>query len=644
MKKFLKSLLICLLPLSLASCSFFGGNEDINKNKLNIPYASFSATYQTIIFNFPKLENASFYSVYFSGASTASISKVEPKVTYDLPSLPDGKYSVGLKAFAKSGYEDSDLFDMGEFNKVKEAKNNESLSLTATLENRKISVEVKNLVESDKTPITVIIKKNGEIFQTEKNIVLQKKFSTATLSSGSYEVSAFFQETNETAPSSEVILDAIMVEKEKINVKDLNVNYSFGILKLDWFQNENLRNYYDATLSIAKDTETNFFTEKIQGKRIQPGITIDASEFGIGELKIDLQFIVKQDFEKEYESSNILSATIQVSKIQYETPELQISLNENTGDLTLNCTTIANEKFNLTIEKDPFDTSSSFSSDQYFNFSGRDVKFPLTFSKVNENWTHANYLFSLQRVSDSTLVENSQIYTQTKKIESLLLKPNIEIKREENPATSGGGIKFTFTAHTPEWIASNDWTEGKFSYRISLAGCGDGIRHYSLENEGDEKALIFPEKVLAGYYHLDVFCDSKIYNYNVPYGYSLESINVEEFELFDSGYGFPLISIASVIRGKLPYRILPKDIGYNVKFNKNYPFLDFHIIAEYTLYDEEGSAEFDYNFNEEYDEYDLFVGECDLWFYVPLDAKVHKVTLDAYIGDECDSDIFLMEE
>ena len=630
-----------MLPLSLTSCALFGGNQENGRSKITIQSASFTATYSTISFNFRKDENAIYYNAYFKGDENKTLSRIEPKTTYTIPDLSDGKYNVFLKAFANVNYEDSDLFLMGELNKIKTAKEVENLSLFAELtEERKLSITVEDK-SGESTPITVFVKKDGKTEETRKNIKEKTTFLTNRLSSGTYTVSAFFQETNEHLASDEVFYDEqFALTSQIVEISDLTSVYSKGKVKLNWTQN-----VVDASLrtklTISSPTKTETFTNRYKNKSIVPGLEIDAADFGEGETTFRLQILA--DENTDFVSSEELVSSTTISKYKLDALNFTVEMNYK-GEVVIDCEEPMGALPHLKIYSigvDPYD----FSSNEEFELEGTVSSFPYVLKDANTTWKRGNYAFELTNLSKTSLEIDSDTIRIDKEIGEVVLKPNVTVVRKDNPSSNGGGYKFIFTSHTPEWLSELEWTHGNYYYYVDFNGYGDGIASYYFEGEGTTQELILPEeKMVYGYQNVYV-------GVNRDYGeMPSEGYRFENIEVFEGYYGvesaYPLLEDLRIERESMPYGFRPPYLDYTVSVIKKYAYLDLAVGFTYSVFGEEESGLLDFEYwdeetgeklNARSQEVLLKTGRVEYYFSLPTDAQLTSLYVDAYIGDDCDS-------
>lgn len=595
-KKILKILSSLLFVPVLSGCALFGGNNDNDngKKQIVITEASFEYTYSTITFNFRKDDNAIYYNAYFRGNESKTLSRIEPKTTYAIPELPDGKYSVFLKAFANINYADSELFFAGDIQKEKSKRSNESIEVSASVTaSYSIEVNVKNTKENDNAPITVKIYKDSVLFKEEKNITSKKTFSTEEeLSAGEYTVSASFQETSDFLASDEKFIDQpLNIEKRKIEVKSFNATYSEGFISLYWQSQANIPS--TKKLKIIQNNNETEFTDSINDTQIKSGMTFSADSFNLGEISFQLTLIpINQD---TYLTSDVANAKTLISQFKEKTPNISVKYSEE-GDVIVSKNDNAKGLYSVEIKAvgNPLDDSTEHS---VFNYKETVSTFPLVFEKANETWRHSNYEIAVYKLASSPLGENSDSFLTEIEVDDIELLPNVTTRKN---ILQDGGFEITITANAPKWL-NLDWTPDEYAYDVNLSGCGDLIYDYELTEQNKQITLPFYSSDMASSeYWLDV---NVFFEGNVPYGYrEYGSIRIDEFEfrndrpaddhLIENLYAGD--SFSTIKRGEI--EVSPK---ITISLDKNFAYADVSGTLTYKRNTTGQNETIDFDFGEE---------------------------------------------
>ena len=518
MKKIFKIFLIAfssfLTATSLSACSFFSQKEEENSNQLVIDKASFVNTYTTITFDFKKDVNAIYYTAYFNGEKNVALSRIEPNTTYSIPSIPDGTYTVFLKAFANQNFHDSDLFEMGKLVKKKTAKPVEDFYIEASVnEEYGIDVTLRNK-EKETGEIELSILKDNEIFIT-KTTTPNSTFSTEhELPAGIYTISAFFKETNEYLESSKVNYDgSLAIGKRQIELKHFSVNYSSGKVTLFWNSNANIPS--SKKLSITYNGVTNEYTNYFKDSSITSGLRIDAAEYGEGEISFSLQLLSLDD--TTYLDSTVESASTTISKyVVSSAPQLVVDYNESTGNLTINSPNYTSGTYHLNVS---YETGNVKNNERLFHFDGDVTSFPITYEHVNLDWELVTYRFSLYKKSTNSLEMDSEATEVTKRIDAIKLRPNATIKLIGDISADSTAY-FDVSTKTPSW-ANESWLKKEYSYIITF---GVFLSQTLSIKEVQEEDLQYylPDSLPKNYYELKI----KINPVCIPeVGFVLEEIN-----------------------------------------------------------------------------------------------------------------------
>ena len=624
--------LISILSILLSGCSFFQ-NENNTKNAIDIGPASFKNTFSTITFSFKENENAIFYNAYLKGESNLTLSKVKPSVEYDIHDLPQGKYNVFLKAFSNSLSSDSELTLLGEMNKVKAEKEIEKLEISASLQGtHELSISVKNNDGKDSSAITSNIYKDNKIVHSEKNIVKNKTYTYNVSEPGEYKISAFFDETKNYLQSEEKFYESPFVfEQRKIEIYNFKSTYNKGKIVLNWGENVPEDISVSRKLTISNSGQSKQYTNFFKNSKIENGLTLNASEFQEGSISFSIQ-IAPGNGEELFEESDESLATTTISKYKLDTPVFAPTFDASNGTVKINCNYKSGEKYKLKIY--PFEENGDYSPVDYFEYEQEVNSFPIIFERTHELWKHGEYVFELKQISTNPLEIDSDAATSSVTVDKVSLSPDFSFTKTVNPTSEGGGWKYIFSSRKPNWVSKNSWTNNCFQYSLSFCGHGDEIRNYSFGSEEEDFTFIFPEMLASSVYSLSLSIDTTIYEgVDFYYGYKTESTVIEEWDLYDNGNGFPLISDADFIRLPLPYGFLPPDDSYKVYVNKKYAFLDLRGEAIYydSYLDQETREEITF-----YNDDDIHTGMIEGYFQIPRDYDILRVEISAFIGDDCD--------
>ena len=517
MKKIFKIFLIAfssfLTVASLSACSFFSQKEE-DSNQLVIDKASFTNTYTSITFDFKKDANAIYYTAYFNGTKNVTLSKIEPNTTYSILNIPDGSYTVFLKAFANQNFHDSDLFKMGELVKEKTAKSAEGFYIEASVnEEYGIDVALHNK-EKETGEIEVSILKDNEVFIT-KTVTPNSTFSTESeLPAGIYTVSAFFKETKEYLESSKVNYDgSLAIGKRQIELKHFSANYKSGKITLSWNSTVNIPS--SKRLSITYNGVTNEYTDYFKGSSITNGLKIDATEYGEGEISFSLQLFSLDN--ATYLDSSIEFASVTISKyVVSSAPELVVDYNESTGNLTINSPNYTSGTYHLRIY---YEAGYIENGDRVFYFNEDVTFFPIVFEHVNLDWELVTYRFSLYKKATNFLEIDSETTEVTKKIDAIKLRPNATVELVGNLGATNVTPYFVVSAKTPSW-ANESWLRKEYSYIITF-GIFLSQTLSTKEIQEEELEYYLPDSLPKNYYELKV----KINPECIPEkGFALEEI------------------------------------------------------------------------------------------------------------------------
>ena len=518
MKKIFKIFLIAfssfLTVTSLSACSFFFNKAEENENRLVIDKASFKNDYTTISFDFKKDVNAIYYTAYFNGDKNASLSRIEPQVTYSIPDIPDGTYRVFLKAFAIQGYVDSELFLMGDLIKQKQPKSTEGFTIEASInENYGLNVALHNK-ENETGEIEVSILKNGEVFIT-KDTTPNSTFKTDDeLPAGIYTISAFFKESKNYSASEKVnFADSLAIGKRKITLENFNVSYNRGRISVFWNENKSIDSI--KKLSVTYNETTTNYSNIFNGSIITSGLSIDAANYGEGEISFALQLLSKD--EKTYLDSEIQSSSIEIKKyVVSSAPNLTIDYDITSGNLTVDSPNWSPGEYNLKIE---YYSGYVSDSERVFHFDDIVTRFPIIYEQVNLNWELVTYRFNLYKKAANFLEIDSEATEVIKKIDAIRLRPNATIKLIGD---LGADVTpyFDVSAKVPSW-ANESWLRKEYSYIITF---GVFLSQTLSTKEVQEEDLQYylPDSLPTNYYELKI----KINPECIPEkGFTLEEID-----------------------------------------------------------------------------------------------------------------------
>ena len=219
----------------------------------------------------------------------------------------------------------------------------------------------------------------------------------------------------------------------------------------------------------------------------------------------------------------------------------------------------------------------------------------MIFEKANEEWKHAYYTFSVQKLSTSTFGEDSDTIAEEILVKDVEPIPNVKttkINLQNEP-----GFEMIFEAQTPFWESA---ISSSYHYQIEVTGCGDAVCYEDLTPTNNIKKLTFPfEKMAASQYEINVTS----YLEDAPYGYGFYSVlKIENFNgLKDGEIDGHLIENLNAGDATTTTQRGYGDISPVIKIllDKNFAYADVSGVLYYTRATEGADGEISFTFEED---------------------------------------------